>query len=49
MFLFVKIDSATSQVVFLVDIADLWLRNLILNSFDVEPTYWTLRLLQVTG
>ena len=40
MFVFVKIDSATSQVVcFIVDIADLWLRNLILNSLNVEPTY----------
>ena len=40
MFLFVKMDSKlTSQVVFFVDIADLWLWNLTLKSLEVKPTY----------
>ena len=38
---------ATSQVFFFVLMADLWFRNLTLNSLVVDPTYWTLHLLQV--
>ena len=39
MFLFVKMDSNFTSGLLYRHIADLWLRNLILNSLDVEPTY----------
>ena len=37
---------ATSQVILFVSIADLWLRNLILKSVGVDPTYCKRHFLQ---
>ena len=39
--------TANSHVLLLLSIFDLWLRNLILNSVDVEPTYCKLHLQHV--
>ena len=38
---------ANSQVLLFFSMFDLWLRNLTLNSVEVEPTYCRLHLAQV--
>ena len=38
---------ANSHVLLFLSMFDLWLRNLTLNSFEVEPTYCRVHLTQV--